>query len=132
MLWGTRSKVHQLLSQVFSFSILILVRQSLAFCKFTGQSRDLTSLLNFILLLWYWRSPCSTTNIYFLTLLSFFFLFLFIVKLKYFVRLFYNLHPIFFEHVLFCQYSLFSRLKFSVIITCVSHHVNNGCVRLIV
>ena len=61
MLQSTRSKAHQLLSKVFiSCSILILVRQGLAFCKFTGQYRDLIWLLNF--LLQYCRSPYSTTN----------------------------------------------------------------------
>ena len=65
MLRGIRSRAHQLLSQVFiNCSILILVRQSLAFCKFTGQGRDLISLLN--LLLRYCRSPCSTVNTFWL------------------------------------------------------------------
>ena len=50
---------------------LILVRQSLAFCKFTGQCMDLISLLNF--LLWYCRSPCSTTNTFSLLQLVWFF-----------------------------------------------------------
>ena len=45
-------------------SILILVRQSPAFCKFIGRGRDLISLLNF--LLQHCRSPCSTTNTFWL------------------------------------------------------------------
>ena len=50
MLWCTRSTAYQLLSELFiSCSIVILVSQSLAFCKFTGQGRDLILLLNFLL-----------------------------------------------------------------------------------
>ena len=77
MLQGTRSIAHQLLSQVFiSCSILILVRQSLGFCKFTGQGRDLISLV--IFLLQYWRSPCSTTNTFDYFFFSFYFIYIFV------------------------------------------------------
>ena len=57
---GYRSTAHQL-SEIFtSCSILILVRQSLGFWKFTRQDRGLISLLNFLLR--YFRSPFSTTS----------------------------------------------------------------------
>ena len=126
MVWGTRSRVHQLLLQVFiSCSILISVKQSLAFCKFTGQSRNLISLLNF--LLQYCRSPlfCNKYLLFFdIVIIIFIFIFVILRYLKYsiirlasfnvFTQLFYNIRPFFFEHGPFCQFLLFPCLKLYV------------------
>ena len=100
VLQGTRSTAHQLLSQVFiNCSILILVRQSMGFCKFRGKGRDLISLLVFLLR--YCRSLCSTTNTFWL-FFFYFYLFVYLFSSVYLVTIDLLFHRKNFDRRLFC------------------------------